>query len=110
MYFISFIGIILALFWFFGIRSYGQLNSGKFKVIQEIEKYLPINLFSYEWNILGKGKSYKLYWPLSHVERVIPWLFIVLYVALSLFVKFGHPETEVLTVYYECTKYQYIAE
>ena len=83
-YFISAIGVALALFWFFCIRSYGQLNSGRFKVIHEIERQLLLNLFLYEWQILERGKRFKTYWPLSHVERVIPLIFIVLYVALSL--------------------------
>ncbi|MCL1862747.1 MAG: hypothetical protein FWF78_04175 [Defluviitaleaceae bacterium] len=106
MYLVSAIGVILALFWFFGIRSYGQLNSGKFKLIHEIEKQLPLNLFSYEWNLLGNGKSYKLYWPLSHVERVVPWLFIILYIALSIFVKLGKIDVGVETIAtsYECIK------
>ena len=89
MYLVSAIGIILALFWFFVIRSYGQLNSGKFKLIHEIERRLPVNLFSYEWEVLGNGKSYKKYFPLSHLERVVPLLFILLYVALGLLTKCG---------------------
>ena len=85
MYLISSVGIVMSLFWFFTIRSYGQLNSGKFKVIHEIEKKLPLNLFEYEWEILGNGKSYKKYWPLSHIERIVPFIFIGLYIALGLF-------------------------
>jgi len=98
MYFISSIGIILSLFWFFGIRSYGQLNSGKFKLIHEIERQLPLNLFSYEWELLGKGKSLRKYFPLSHVERVVPWLFIILYIALSLFIKFGQADIDAMAI------------
>lgn len=64
IYLLSAIGIAIALSWYFSIRSYGQLNSGKFKVIHEIEKQLPLNLFAYEWNLLAKGKSRKKYWPL----------------------------------------------
>lgn len=86
LYVVSVIGIVVALFWFYTIRSYGQLNSVKFEVIHTIEKHLPMNLFSYEWKHLGDGKSYKKYWPLSHIERIIPFVFIVLYLALSLFV------------------------
>ena len=85
MYLVSVVGIIVSLFWFFCIRSYKQLNSGKFKVIHEIEKKLPLHLFDYEWEVLGRGKSFKKYWPLSHVECTVPFTFIALYVALSLF-------------------------
>jgi len=89
IYLVSAIGIILSLFWYFGIKSYSQLNSGRFKLIHEIESKLPINLFAYEWELLGKGKSRKIYWPLSHVERIVPILFIVLYVALCLLICLG---------------------
>jgi len=81
---VSAIGVVLALFWYFSIRSYGQLNSGRFKLIHEIECKLPLNIFSYEWELLGHGKSFKTYWPLSHVERIVPLIFIVLYIALCL--------------------------
>jgi hypothetical protein len=89
IYLVSGIGIIMALFWFFSIRSYKQLNTGKFAVIREIERRLPLNLYSYEWDKLGKGKSYKTYWPLSHIEGLVPFIFIALYVALSLFAYFN---------------------
>jgi len=85
MYLISAIGIAISLFWFFSVRSYRQLNSGKFKVIQEIESQLPLNLFAYEWDILGSGKSFGEYWPLSHIEQKVPIVFGLLYVALSIF-------------------------
>jgi hypothetical protein len=86
IYLISVAGIAISLFWFFGIRSYKQLNAGKFKVIHEIEKHLPMNLFSHEWKSLGKGESRKEYWPLSHVELKIPFVFVVLYLALAVFI------------------------
>ena len=88
MYLISFIGIVISLFWFLSIRSYKQLNTGKFKVIHELEKLLPAQMFSYEWEILGKGKRLNNYYPISHIEMVIPFIFILLYIALSLFICF----------------------
>jgi len=89
MYLISAVGITISLFWFFTINSYKQLNSGKFKVIHKIEEQLPLALFEYEWELLGKGEMKKIYFPLSHIERVIPLIFIVLYIALSVFICFS---------------------
>ena len=89
MYLISVIGIVVSLFWYFSIRSYKQLNTGKFKVVHEIESRLPLNLFAYEWEVLGKGKLFNTYWPLSHIEQKIPIVFGVLYIALSLFIYFN---------------------
>ena len=88
MYLVSAVGVAISIFWLFTIRSYRQLNSGKFAVIHEIETQLPLALFDYEWNVLGEGKSFKKYWPLSHIEQKIPVVFIVLYFTLSAFMYF----------------------
>jgi hypothetical protein len=88
MYLVSAVGLIISLFWFFSIRSYKQLNSGKFTVIHEIEAHLPLALFAYEWEVLGEGKSYRKYWPLSHIEQIVPIIFVLLYIALSVFIYF----------------------
>lgn len=84
---ISFVGVLLCVFWFFTIRSYRQLNSAKFIVIYEIEKELPVNLYSYEWEILKEGRSFKHYWPLSHIECYVPVAFGVFYILLSIISK-----------------------
>jgi len=87
---ISVVGIIICgIFWFL-LRSYKQLNTGKFKVIHEIEQKLPLGLFDYEWEVLKKGKNSKVYFPFSHIEMVIPWVFGAVYVVLGvLFLKCG---------------------
>jgi len=79
---ISLAGLSISFFWFFSIRSYSQLNSSKYKVIHEIETKFPLRLYEYEWEVLGKGKSFKKYWPLSHIEKLIPFVFIALYIVL----------------------------
>ena len=89
VYLISAIGIVLSLFWFFCIRSYGQLNSERFKIIHSVERELPLNLYSYEWQSLLRGKSKKKYWPLARVERLVAVVFIALYVLLCLIVMLG---------------------
>lgn len=86
IYLVSAIGVILSMFWFFCIRSYGQLNSGRFTIIHQIESKLPLNLFSFEWQLLMKGKSKRTYWPLARVERIVALLFIALYILLSILV------------------------
>lgn len=62
------------------IKTHKQLNQGRFKVINEIEKRLPLNLFNYEWHCLGKGIDSKKYIQLSRVERAVPSLFILMYI------------------------------
>ena len=57
------------------LENYRKLNSGKFKVIHEIEKQLPLKLFDYQWEKLGKGEDPKLYKKLSNVEKGVPCIF-----------------------------------
>jgi len=67
------------------IRSYKQLNAGKFEVIHEIEKRLPLALYKYEWEILGEGKDKNKYYPFSHIELWIPWVFGIIYAVLGVY-------------------------
>jgi hypothetical protein len=82
---LAFVGIIICVIFWFLIRSYKQLNTGKFAVIHEIEKHLPLALYKYEWEILGEGKDNKKYYPFSHIELLIPWVFGIIYVLLGLY-------------------------
>jgi hypothetical protein len=80
---IAVIGIIIcAIFWFL-LRSYKQLNTGKFKVIHEIENKLPLALYDFEWKMLDEGKKQSIYFPFSHIEMIIPWVFSFVYVVLG---------------------------
>lgn len=79
LWFVLVSGILVSLVWFFTIKSYKQLNTAKFDVIHKIETKLPLNLFKYEWERLEYGKSFNTYWPLTHIEKYIPLVFIALY-------------------------------
>jgi len=76
------VGILLCYTWYITIRSYRQLNSGKFKVVHLVEKQLPFSFYDVEWDFLGRGENPKLYIPLTHVEQYIPKLFGILYAIL----------------------------
>ncbi len=54
---ISIAGMLICYSWYRLIRSYKDLNSGKFKLVHEIEKLLPISPFDDEWEIVGRGKD-----------------------------------------------------
>ncbi len=77
-------GLILCYVWYRLNRSYKDLNSGKFRVVHNIEKMLPIKPYSSEWISLGEGKNPTIYLPFTKIEIIIPWIFFVLY-ALVLF-------------------------
>lgn len=74
--------LMLCFFWYRLILSYRDLNTAKFKVIHEIEAHLPIRPYEAEWAAVGEGKDNSLYFPFTHIERFVPWVFMVLYVAL----------------------------
>lgn len=81
-------GMVLCYLWYRLVRSYKGLNSGKFKVIHEMEKKLPLRPYYAEWTALGRGKKPHLYLPFTHIEMAIPWIFfalhlLVLIVAIS---------------------------
>jgi hypothetical protein len=68
---VSLLGIFLCYTWYMHIKSYKQLNSGRFKVIHEIEKQLPYCCFQEEWKYLEKGNGEK-YTRLTQVEQKVP--------------------------------------
>ena len=82
---LALVGIIICIVFWYLIRSYKQLNTGKFAVIHEVEKYLPLALYKYEWEILGERKDKKKYYPFSNIELLIPWVFGIIYALLGLY-------------------------
>jgi hypothetical protein len=68
--------------WFWIVRSYRQLNSGKWAVVGALEKRLPASpWWRAEWEALGRGEDPAKYWPLTHIEQLVPLLFAVTYLA-----------------------------
>ena len=72
-------GMVLCFLWYRLVKSYHDINSGKFKVIHEIEKRLPLAPYDAEWEMLGRGKNPKLYRPFTHIETGVPWVFFTLH-------------------------------
>lgn len=80
---LTIIGVIICIIFWYLIRSYKQLNTGKFNVLHKIESKLPLALYKYEWEVLGKGNDKNLYYPFSHIELLIPWIFGAMYLFLG---------------------------
>ena len=74
----GFLGMLLSASWYIVIRSYRQLNSGKFLALHDLESHLAYPFFAKEWELLGKGKELGLYWKLTVVETGLPLIFFVL--------------------------------
>lgn len=82
---VGLLGVLLEIVWYINITSYKNLNSGKFKVIHEMEKMLPYACFDREWELLGRGKNKSSYFSLTRVERLIPFLLMVPFVILIVY-------------------------
>jgi len=79
---VAILGLLLCILWYINIRSYRQLNSGKYKIIHEMEQRLPFPCYNKEWEILGKGKSGESYLKLTRVEQYVPIILAVPYAFL----------------------------
>jgi hypothetical protein len=77
-------GMVLCYLWYRLIRSYKDINSGKFKVVHAIEKILPLHPYDAEWTALGRGENPKLYLPFTNTEMVVPWIFFTIHLAIGL--------------------------
>jgi hypothetical protein len=84
-------GILVSIVWFRVVKSYKDLNTAKFKVIHELESYLPAALFKHEWQVCGWGSDPKKYRPLTHSEQYVPLAFVVFYVVLALYAFIAQP-------------------
>ena len=77
-------GMILSASWVIVIRSYRQLNTGKFKALLELEEHLSYPFFTREWELLHQGKDFRRYWKLTVVETLLPITFFLASVLVSL--------------------------
>ena len=78
-------GCVLAFLWWYMLCNYRALNKAKFTIIQEIEKKLPLNLYSSEWSLYKTRKhrwNPTRYLSFARLEMVLPWLLIVVYLCL----------------------------
>jgi hypothetical protein len=82
-------GIAFSYFWRQLVRSYRQLNTGKFEVVHELEARLPARLYDAEWTALGRGKDPEKYTPLTHIEEDVPLVFAALYGFIGLLALVG---------------------
>jgi hypothetical protein len=85
---VGLLGLILCYVWVINLRPYRQLNSGKFKVIHEMEQQLPFPCYTREWAILAKGGDSKKYARLSRIEQLVPFLLALPYLFLLLYAIF----------------------
>jgi hypothetical protein len=86
-------GVIFSVTWWALLKSYRDLNTAKFEIILAMEDHLPVRVFGDEWDRLrGEPVRFSLrrdrlrswlahYRELGRVERVVPWIFALIYLA-----------------------------
>ena len=86
-------GVIVAVTWWALLKSYRDLNTAKFEIILAMEERLPVRVYGDEWNRLRtepvrfslRRDRLRLwlaqYRELGRVERVVPWIFALIYLA-----------------------------
>ena len=68
--------------WYIVIRSYRQLNRGKFDTLHKLEQKLDYPFFEREWEFLKRGRDRNRYWKLTVVETLLPSIFFLLFFSL----------------------------
>ena len=82
---IAIAALMLCVAWKTLVRSYAQLNGGKFAVIDRLEERLPAALFRGEWVALHRGDDPKIYKPFTATEQLVSKIFIFVHGAVALF-------------------------
>jgi hypothetical protein len=72
-------GMVLAKAWWILLVSFGQLNTGKFEVINALEKHLGASIYTAEWKALGEGRDPDKYRSFTEREVWVPRVFIFVY-------------------------------
>lgn len=75
---LSFAGLVLCLAWYRLIVSFGQLNTGKFKVINSMERHLGASIYAAEWEALARGENPAVYSSFTSREIWVPIALIAL--------------------------------
>ena len=74
---IGVLGILISYSWLKNMSGYLRVNSEKYKLIQNLESYLPYKFFQGEWGFVSKNDdgSSKTYWELAINELYTPPIF-----------------------------------
>lgn len=92
---LTLLALLTTFFWDKLVSSYGKLNTGKFKLIDRLEKELRTNLFEEEWRILTQEIEYE---PNTKTETKIVERFR-LFIFITLAIELGYLIYEIYQLY-----------
>jgi hypothetical protein len=81
---LSVLGIALGYSWRSLLVTYGQLNTGKFKIINAMEQKLSASIFLAEWKALDEGKVPSTYRSFTEREALVPIVFVAAYTIVAI--------------------------
>jgi hypothetical protein len=75
-------GLLFCVAWHSLIKSFGQLNAGKFKVIHRLEDHLAARIYAAEWEALERGENPDVYRSFTSREIWVPRVAIAIYLVV----------------------------
>jgi hypothetical protein len=96
---LTLLALLATYFWEKMINSYGQLNKGKFILIDKIEKSLRTNMFEEEWKILTQEIEYE---PNTKTETTIVKRFR-LFIIIILLIEIAYMLYKLYQIYPICS-------
>ncbi len=88
----SILGLAISVSWFLQLKVYRNNNREKYNIIHDIEKYLPIALYT-KWD--ATVRKQKLIHSTSKFESIIPVIFALANLVLLIVACFFFPSVEV---------------
>ena len=76
-------GAVLAVNWYFLIRSHNKLNNGQYKVLRNLERRLAYPFITKQFKLECKGRS--PYQELASVGAAFPWIWVGAFGFLAVF-------------------------
>ncbi len=77
------LGTALSFIWFLNIKSCRTLNSAKFEIINDLERQLPYQGYSKEWELLRPATGSPKYLQLTRIEQLVPAVIILLFLGVA---------------------------
>ena len=74
-------GLLVSFTWYSLVVFYRNLGARKYKVVRQLESFLPVAPFRYEWRTAHDEKA-RRHTGVTHLERVVPLAFAAIYLVL----------------------------
>ena len=74
-------GLLVSFTWYSLVAFYRNLGASKYKVIHQMEGFLPVAPFRFEWRSAHDEKA-RRHTGVTHLERMVPLTFAAIYLVL----------------------------